>query len=402
MFSRWPPPQLGDRIGGSLVVCSLLGAGNMGLVYGAWDESLQRDVAVKFLRPDWASSPELRDNFIAEARAHTQVRHECIVSVFSFGYLRGVPYFVMERVLGETLAQRQSRALPLDEALPILDGVCRGLVSLHDAGLVHGDLTPSNVMVRPNSDVCIMDLGLSSLSEGQARLGAAPYVAPERLDGSARDLASRQRWEVYALGVLAFELLANRLPFVGPSPVQFHAQHLHLSPPTASELAGPALLPFDELLTKALAKDPAQRTASVAQLHHELVEAQGARVPRRFLIVDDDPVFAQVAVATLRATWPACQIRQCGLGAEALDIHEPVDLILLDLHLPDMSGEEVARRLGERAECAPILVVTAVGGANDWQRLAQLGAAGFAVKPIDPDALIGQIRGLLPNPVQVA
>src|ERR1700712_1194762 len=202
--SSWEGPDVGTLIGDSYRVVGPLGQGGMGVVVLAVDERLERDVAIKLIRPAYTRNANARERFLIEARAMARVRHENVVEIYAFGELLQTPYFVMEYVPGTNVAHwlddgiLEDRLPSIDEALGYLDQVCRGVQAIHKAGAVHGDLKPSNVLIGPASRVAVADMGLSRLFDPTGRLGEHPmagtpaYMAPEfaRTDLS-RELVQR-------------------------------------------------------------------------------------------------------------------------------------------------------------------------------------------------------------------
>jgi eukaryotic-like serine/threonine-protein kinase len=199
--STWEGPQAGTLIGNAYRVVGPLGQGGMGIVVLALDERLQRDVAIKLIRPSYARSPTARERFLIEARAMARVRHENVVEIYSFGEIDEAPYFVMEYVPGSNVANwlddaiLEDRLPSMDEALGYLDQICRGVSAIHASGTVHGDLKPSNLLIGPASRIAIADMGLSRLfdpSSGRPgdhpMAGTPAYMAPEfaRTDLSTR------------------------------------------------------------------------------------------------------------------------------------------------------------------------------------------------------------------------
>ena len=407
-------PTPGDVLGGHYEIRAHLGAGGMGSVVLAHDRELDRPVAIKLIHPERAHREGTVEALREEARMMARVRHENVAGVYAFGEHEGMPYFVMEYVPGTDLRRELKRRLvpmQLEEALGVLDAICRGLSAIHSFGIVHGDLKPANVLLGSSSRVALSDFGAASLAARDAgALGernTPAYLAPEV--GGAQDVYGPPipvRVDVYALGVTAFEMLTGRLPF--PDARTFAEAiyaHAELEPPAPSLVADvPAA--FDPVILRALAKDPVERTATPADFRRELRAATEylGRSPSNhlFLIVDDDPVFQTLASTLLTSRFPGTRARVAKDGEAALEaiaIERP-SLVLLDLEMPRMSGLEVVTRLAEDPSThdLPIVVITGAGGADDWRALSQLGVSGFLVKPVDLDALTALTNRLLPRP----
>lgn len=394
-------------------VMGTLGVGGMGVVLLARDEQLDRLVAIKMVQGDMALHPDFRERFLREARAMANVRHENVVAVYAFGDHEGAPYFVMEYIPGDTVdywvRSRRGRGLPLDQALGILEQACRGLDAIHRSGAIHGDIKPSNLLIGPAFRVAIADLGLSLpmsevREEGRVPVAGTPaYMAPERSFGRV-DPELAPRADIYSLGVLAFELLTGQLPFQADNALKLMHMHRTEVPALPSDLREDLPSALDEVVSAAMAKDPADRVESAEQLRQMLLEAQySVQRPTervRVLLAEDDEDFRSLSARWLRRAFPEGDIVEAGDGAEALQAlrtQGPFSLAVLDLHMPGLNGMELTAKIRDvdQAHAIPILVVTGQGGAPDWQILSELGADGFLVKPVDSAALIMTARRMV-------
>jgi serine/threonine protein kinase len=404
----WEGPAGGTLIGDAYRVVGPLGQGGMGVVVLAVDERLERDVAIKLIRPAYTRNPSARDRFLIEARAMARVRHENVVEIYAFGEFLDTPYFVMEYVPGTNVANwlddglLEDRLPSVDEALGYLDQVCRGVAAIHASGAVHGDLKPSNLLIGPASRVAVADMGLSRLFDPTGRLGDHPmagtpaYMAPEfaRTDLS-RELV--QRGDVYALGVIAFEMLSGHQPFAIETTADMLLAHSAGRPPLPSQFRPELTTAFDEALLNSLKFDPIERTRSADAFRRALIEARESLTSSynavRILIADDDTDFLALASEALAYGFPGAKIEAVTDGEAALRAcdREPASLAVIDLDMPGLNGVELTAALRERYSL-PIVVVTASGGAPDWHLLSSLGADGFLVKPIDPFALVALAR----------
>ncbi len=219
----WEGPPVGTVLDGAYRIVGALGQGGMGVVMLARDERLERNVAIKLIRPGRMATKGARDRFLTEARAMARVRHENVVEIYAFGEVEDTPYFVMEYVPGTNLANWLEDALlrdhlpAIDESLGYLDQICRGVSAIHASGTVHGDLKPGNILLGPASRVAVADMGLSRVLDAlddsalHPMAGTPAYMAPECV---STDLAPElvQRRDVYALGVMAYEMLTGRQP----------------------------------------------------------------------------------------------------------------------------------------------------------------------------------------------
>lgn len=365
------------------------------------DEALRRDVAAKLVHPDLLASEEARAAFQAEARAMARVRHPNVVEIFAFGEHEERPYFTMEHVVGPSLAEYHARCghqpMPFDETLRILDGVAAGVAAIHESGTVHGDLKPGNVLVDRRQRARVTDFGITRGSD--ELLGTPTYVAPERI-ARQTDAEYLPRIDVYAFGALTYELLTGHPPFEAPDLRRLYAQHLYKQPPKLTALR-PDLPPVvDEVVASALAKDPAERPASVLDVLDGLLSARRAMRPsRRVLIADDDPEMRALVRAYLETELDVDTIEEVENGRDALRLlgARHFDLAVVDLHMPRMNGLELTASIRELMppEDLRIVVISGHGRASDWRVLSQLGADAFVVKPVDPEVFVATVEPLL-------
>lgn len=405
-------PLLGSEFAGTYRLDRVIGEGAMGIVYLAHDLRLERDVALKLVHPQYVKTPDASKRFLYEARTMARVRHENVVEIYAFGEEQGVPYFVMEYVPGrhvEDWLRERTEPPSIDEALGILEQVCRGVSAIHAAGTVHRDLKWTNVLLGPAFRVAVADLGLARVLDRRRHeplesfSGTPAYMAPEVVLGTPLPVALHARADVYSLGVMAFELLTKRLPFVSNDGEAMMRLHVEVAAPLASEIQPDVPESFDRVILKALSKRVEDRYESVQELRDALLsarqDASTRKVRARILIADDDPDFSALARETIDYACPGAEVVVVSDGEQALAVcdRERFDLALLDLDMPGMNGIELTAALRAAARTAqmPILVATATGGAPDWRLLASLGADGFVVKPIDPMALVALVRRTL-------
>jgi TolB-like protein/Flp pilus assembly protein TadD len=213
----------GELFASRFAVEAVLGEGGMGAVYRVLDRELDEVVALKLLRPEWAESQDALDRFRREVKLARRVTHPNVARTFDLGSVDGVRFLTMELIEGEPLSKRVGRGkrVPLGEALRVAGEVARGLTAAHTAGVVHRDLKPDNVMLgRDDERVVITDFGIARLAEGAvgnatrtigSAIGTPAYMAPEQVEG--RELDGRA--DIYALGIVLYEMLTGELPFVG-------------------------------------------------------------------------------------------------------------------------------------------------------------------------------------------
>jgi eukaryotic-like serine/threonine-protein kinase len=269
--------QLGDTINARYHLEAELGHGGMGLVYQAADTLLDRAVAVKVLSASALGTPG-RARLLHEARAAAQLNHPSIVKVYDAGETEGQAFIVMELLEGEPLNPRQPP--PLEALLPIMRQVCSALEHAHAHGIIHRDLKPENILVTADGHATLTDFGLarsrsSRLTTDGTILGTVFYLAPEQALGREVD----GRADLYALGVMLYELLAGRLPFNADDPLAVVAQHLH-APPVPPRTFNAAIPPaLEALILKLLSKQPADRPASATEVLRALDELAAAAPP---------------------------------------------------------------------------------------------------------------------------
>lgn len=196
-------------------VAGRIGRGGMGEVYRAYDLILEQDVALKFLPPGFTSTPSALDRFRGEVRLARQVSHPNVCRVYDIGEIEDAPFLSMEYVDGEDLASllRRIGRLPADKALDIARRLCAGLSAAHERGVLHRDLKPANIMIDGRGEVLITDFGLAALAGSvagpEARQGTPAYQAPEQLAG----LEATVRSDIYALGLVLYEIFTGRRAF---------------------------------------------------------------------------------------------------------------------------------------------------------------------------------------------
>jgi beta-lactam-binding protein with PASTA domain/tRNA A-37 threonylcarbamoyl transferase component Bud32 len=272
-------PLVGRVLEGRYAVQSRIARGGMATVYLAVDQRLDREVAIKVMHADLARDEDFLRRFIREARSAARLSHPGVVSVYDQGEDAGSWFLVMEYVPGHTLRDllnERGRLTPR-EALALLDPVLDALAAAHWNGLIHRDIKPENVLLADDGRVKVADFGLAravatstSNQDSKVLLGTVAYLAPEQVERSVADARS----DVYAIGILLFEMLTGRKPFEGDSAIQVAYQHVHSDVPAPSTLVAGLAPALDLLVQQATARDPDARPDDAGEL---LVNARRTR-----------------------------------------------------------------------------------------------------------------------------
>jgi eukaryotic-like serine/threonine-protein kinase len=343
----------GTRLG-SYEILGPLGSGGMGEVYRARDTRLERDVAIKALPAAFAQDPERVARFTREAKLLAAINHPNIAGIYGFEELDGSQYLILEFVEGETLAQRLSRgALPVEETIDVCRQIAVGLEAAHEAGVVHRDLKPGNVMLRPDGTVKVLDLGLAKAGSADSPaqssdlsasptiaapptaagmiLGTAAYMSPEQARGRAVD----KRSDIWSFGCVLYECLTARQAFHGETVSDIIAAilkgdvNLGALPPSTP-------LGLRELIARCLCKDPRDRLRDIGEARVALgsIRPDGERKPA----VPPPPVRRGVPVWA--AASAALVLAAIAAGAALLFTPKPspaplrkLDLVATDIEL---------------------------------------------------------------------
>jgi serine/threonine-protein kinase len=263
--------RVGSVVGGRYEIQSLLGAGAMGTVYAAHDRELDEKVALKVLSSSLAASPGALNRFRTEVKLARRVTHGNVARTFELGEHGDLHFLTMEYVDGESLSSRVRQGpMSLDEAAPIVIAISAGLSAAHTAGVIHRDIKPDNILIARDGRVVISDFGIARTAESdgsahsltltQGVVGTPAYMAPEQIQGGE----ITYRVDLYAFGVLLFQMLVGRLPFAGQTPMEMAIARLVEAPPDPREFV-PIPDPIADLILRAMAREPKERPDSAIE-----------------------------------------------------------------------------------------------------------------------------------------
>ncbi len=411
--SRESKPVLaqGELVADTYEIRSMLGSGGMGEVYEAHDRVLNRRVALKVIRPNVPAEYLLR-----EGRALAAIRHPGVVAVHAMGTHRHVSFLVLERVLGLSLdrmlddRRKHGERFAVSEALELLTAIADGLSVVHRAGLAHRDIKPGNVMLAPGGRVVLMDFGLvlphADRAGHRSVAGSLQYMPPEALTGDIAEGAANLG-DVYALGVVGYEVLCGIMPFSGSEALEIYRSKTRLPLPRVSEHRSDVPARLDDLVAQLMAPQPAERPqgaeAALWQLRalRARVTTEEASRPFSVLVVDDDEDMRAALSLYIRSAAPDAEIETTGQGRHAVrSVRRRVpDLLLLDLDLPDINGIEVCMLLRGMQLGDGCMVVSVSGRATraDVELLQQLGVRSLEKGPSLMAELVSLIQGMRPQ-----
>lgn len=413
----------------------VLGVGGMGVVYLAFDPMIEREVALKVLSPEIAQTPAALQRFLCEARSIGRLNHPHVVSIYEIGEWNGIYFLVMELLTGGSVADLAERTgpLPWREACRIVAQSARGLAAAHAAGMIHRDVKPANLMLNHCGDVKVVDFGLSKLQDSESKtveavtragqlLGTPHYMSPEQFDGVAVDT----RTDIYALGATFFRLLTDRFPYQDCSSIiQLMKAHLTRPVPGASQFVRSVPAECDQIVARAMAKEPSERYANCSDLAAEieaLLTAQGSeqtnfavseesepavstlqrsidRPLSKAIIVESSRMQAAIRKDVLTQAG-AKSVEICGSIAEACVLMESglPDLVWTSMELPDGRAVDWLRAAAAVGE---LRYATVVLNCSDCTvaELAEVGNAAsliIAPKAARMDAILQVVHGAGP------
>ncbi|WP_285116329.1 Stk1 family PASTA domain-containing Ser/Thr kinase [Leifsonia sp. fls2-241-R2A-40a] len=279
MTTSQTDPMIGRLIDGRYQVRSRIARGGMATVYLATDLRLERRVAIKIMHGHLADDSTFKSRFVQEARSAARLAHPNVVNVFDQGQDSDMAYLVMEYLPGITLRDllKDYGKLTPEQTIDIMEAVLSGLAAAHKAGIVHRDLKPENVLLADDGRIKIGDFGLAraasaNTATGQALLGTIAYLSPELVTRGVADARS----DIYALGIMMYEMLTGQQPFQGEQPMQIAYQHANDAVPSPSSKNPAVPAELDELVLWATEKDPDRRPRDAREMLDRLLEAEKA------------------------------------------------------------------------------------------------------------------------------
>jgi serine/threonine protein kinase len=257
-----------------------LGAGGMGRVYRAFDKKIDEEVALKLIKPEIAADKKTIDRFRNELKLARKIRHSNVCGMFDLGEEGRTLFISMEYVRGEDLKSllHRTKTLPIGTALSIARQVAEGLAEAHKLGITHRDLKPGNIMIDKEGNAKIMDFGIARslygggvTAEG-AIIGTPEYMSPEQVEGKEAD----QRSDIYAMGIILFEMVTGRVPFEGETPFSIANKHKSEPPPVPKKLVPQIPEGLSKLILRCLEKDREKRYQSAEELLADLGAVEAA------------------------------------------------------------------------------------------------------------------------------
>ena len=256
-------------------ILEVIGTGGMAVVYKALCHRLNRLVAVKILKDEFAGDEEFRRRFRAEGEAVAMLSHPNIVQVYDVSSSESANYIVMELIDGISLKQYMEKkgVLNWKETLHFAMQIAKGLEHAHSRGIIHRDIKPHNIMVLKNGSVKVMDFGIARVMNKsntltKEALGSVHYISPEQAKGSFTD----SRSDIYSLGVVMYEMMTGRPPYDGDSPVAVAIQHINGGAPLPTSFNPNIPAGMEQIIMKAMALEPKDRYASATELLYDLEE----------------------------------------------------------------------------------------------------------------------------------
>jgi eukaryotic-like serine/threonine-protein kinase len=273
--------QSGTVLARRYEILEMLGEGGMGAVYKARDRELTRTVALKVIRPDLVRNPAIVERFKQELRLSHQVTHKNVIRIYDLGEGEGVKFITMEYIEGKDLRAiiREKKKFTPEETVNVIQQVCQALDAAHSVGIIHRDLKPQNIMQDGSGRIVVMDFGLARTLQGDgmtqtgALVGTMEYMSPEQALGVELD----QRSDIFALGLIFYEMLTGKMPFAAESAMASLIKRTQTRPIPVSNIDAHIPEALSGIVSKCLERNPAARFASIQELVEEIEVWQGKR-----------------------------------------------------------------------------------------------------------------------------
>ncbi len=382
-------PLIGATIAGRYVIQAVIGEGGMATVYRATHKLVDRPCAVKVMNPAMASDATVRERFRREAKAAQSLAHPNVIEIFDQGETEsGTPYIVMELLRGRTLADLVAEgAMPPERGLPIMIQVARGIARAHDLGIVHRDLKPENIFLCSRDDgselVKILDFGIarsrsdSRLTNAGELFGTPQYLAPERITGGEAGPSV----DLYALGVIFFELATGKLPLEANDPTSYLVKHMKEKPLRARAVVKTVPEKLDALIAALLEKDPKARPVDAHRVEQDLTALSVSLKIALPLEPESDPASSQQPMTVL----PPVGLQQ---WAKRVEVFEQM------LARPGTTPRDAARTLADVRAKVKELEGVRHSSTAEQRKLEEIDARGrdgrqrlgFAVDALGADA----------------
>jgi beta-lactam-binding protein with PASTA domain/predicted Ser/Thr protein kinase len=363
-----------------------LGSGGMANVYLAEDEDLGRRVAIKILNERYASDDNFNERFRREAKSAASLSHPNIVSIYDRGEAEGLPYIAMEVIEGRTLKEliMTRGPLPIGQAVEYAKHILGALRFAHRHGIIHRDIKPHNVLLGAEDRVKVTDFGIaragaSQMTEVGSIMGTAQYLSPEQARGAPVAAAS----DLYSVGIVLYEMLTGKTPFNGDTPIEIAMKHLNEAPRPPSEHRPEVQPELDQIVLRALAKDPHDRYQSAEEFSEDL-ERLEAGIP-----VAPETTAAATALLTAPAATAATQVIDRDAGTRVLPRSPAAPPRRPPAYPPDYGYREPPRKRRRLVPWLLVALLLTAAGLAGWYVYSQIQQELDESKPVAVPLVLG-------------